>query len=363
MEGVKAKAQQTLGFVKDKKYEIAVVVGLILFVLITQFIKRRAALKRVQVNDEKCQGSNAAENTVFVVLHGSPESETEALSEIFNKASCPARIRVAAQNEKAIGAYDAKARRLKFFRGTRSYIENVRLSRSSTMFARVRESYRGEKYVFTLQTSSSMKLVDGWDEAGIRMLNDAPPNTVLSVCPGRDNVPGFPCADAHANSSALVVSAASCTDSPPRAIPALFFYAPCSVAFGSAWAAVPSASSVSAAWEPAYLSASFFCAGYTFMIPPSTLHQGNPDAAAALPTHEPMPFQRQLFKSMPKQLSEFEQASGIVFPDGERGSIQYSARAVMGLSNNARPEEILVKFGSWAEYDRVLNSLVKPPPT
>ena len=352
MDNVKSKAQEALDAIKEKKYVIGIVAGIIVLVVTTQVLKRRAALKRISVNEDKCQSANAAENTVFVVLNGA-EGEAETLHEIFSKAACPGRIRVAAQHEKSIGAYDSKARRLKFIRGTRSYIENVRLTRSSTLFAKVRESYRGEKYVFTFAPCADMQLRDGWDEEGIRMLNEAPPKSVLSICPsGKDSVPGFPCADVHASSSALVISTAPCTDAPPRAIPALFFYAPCSVALGSAWAAVPS-NSVSAAWEPAFLSAAFFCAGYSFMVPPSTLVLSAPPAVPLLTTHEPVPFSRQLFK--PKPLSEFEAAAGIVLEEG--APVQCSARAVMGLGANARPEEILVKFGSWAEYDRVLNSL------
>lgn len=360
MDSVKSKAQEALEFVKDKKYVICTVAGIIVILVTTQVLKRRAAFKRIAANEDKCQSANAAENTIFVVLNGQ-EGETETLHEIFNKASCPGRIRVAAQNEKSIGAYDSKARRMKFIRATRSYIENVRLTRSSTLFAKVRESYRGEKYVFTFTPCADMQLRDGWDEEGIRMLNEAPPKSVLSICPsGKDNVPGFPCADVHASSSALVISTAPCTDAPPRAIPALFFYAPCSVALGAAWAAVPSLTqTVSAAWEPAFLSAAFFCAGYSFLVPPSTLVLSTPPIQV-LTTHELMPFTRQLFKLTPKQLSEFEEAVGIVLQEGE--PVQCSARAVMGLSANARPEEILVKFGSWAEYDRVLNSLTAASP-
>ena len=351
---VKTKAQDATEFIKRNKYGICIVAGLIGIIVATQLFKRRAAIKRIAVNEDKCQAANAAENTIFVVLSGA-EGETETLQEIFNKALCPGRIRVAAQNEKSIGAYDSKSRHMRFIRGTRSYIENVRLTRSSTLFSKVRESYRGEKYVFTFTACPNMQLRDGWDEEGIRMLKDAPPKSVLSICPsGRDNVPGFPCADVHASSTALVISAAPCTDAPPRAIPALFFYAPCSVALGAAWAAVPSlTNAVSAAWEPAFLSAAFFCAGYNFMVPTSTLMLSTPPPQVVV-THEPMPFTRQLFKPMPRQLSEFEEAAGMVL---DEGGAQCSARAVMGLGANARPEEILVKFGSWAEYDRVLNSL------
>ena len=356
MDSVKSKAQDAAEFIKKNRYGICIVTGLIVIIVASQLFKRRAAIKRMSLNEDKCQAANAAENTIFVVLNGT-DGETETLQEIFNKALCPGRIRVAAQNEKSIGAYDAKARRMKVMRGTRSYIENVRLTRSSTLFSKVRESYRGEKYVFTFTACPTMQLRDGWDEEGIRMHTDAPPKSVLSICPsGRDNVPGFPCADVHASSTALVISTAPCTDAPPRAIPALFFYSPCSVALGTSRAAVPSlTNAVSAAWEPAFLSAAFFCAGYNFVVPTSTLMLAAPPNSATISTHESMPFKRELFRPMPRQLSEFEENAGIVLEEGE--TTRCSARAVMGLSAHARPEEILVKFGSWAEYDRVLNSL------
>lgn len=303
----------------------------LVIVLITVLQKRKSTAKRLALSDINCKTGDCAANTVCALLLAGGDTAT-ALENLFANAACPSRIRLVTSDRRGVSLYDARAKRSQFIKGDRRYTEFVRVTKSNTVFQQLKEGFKGEKYVITL--SPNCVFVPNWEQRAIDMIEAVEPNIVLVAPPvsGADNV-GFPCA---IQGNKLKIGKAPCATPPPRAIPALFWTAACSISKAGVWQRVS---------QDDNISAEMWCSGVRFAVPPkSIIYNPYPEFTYTEPAKR---------ISHPR-FAEYETYCGVVFND----NVNVSGRAVMGLTPDARPEEILIKFGSWGNYEEIKSQWV-----
>jgi len=303
----------------------------LVIVLITVLQKRKSTAKRLALSDINCKTGDCAANTVCaLVLTGGDTATT--LENLFAHAACPSRIRVLIADRRGVGLYDARAKQSQFIKGDRRYTEFIRVTQGTNVFQQLKEGFKGEKYVVTL--APNCVFVQNWEQRAIDMIEAVEPNIVLVSPPvsGADQV-GFPCA---MNESPLQIGKAPC--SPPRAIPALFWTAACSMSKADLWQRISHDNNI---------SAQFWCAGVRFAVPPkSIIHSQFPVCALT----------EKATRIMHPKFADYEAYCGVAFNDD--GSVKCSGRAIMGLTPDARSEEILIKFGSWGNYEEIKSQWV-----
>ena len=297
-------------------------------VLITVLHKRKSTAKRLALSDINCKTGDCAANTVCALLLTGGDTAT-TLENLFAHAACPSRIRVLVADRRGVSLYDARAKRSQFIKRDRRYTEFIRVTKSNNVFQQLKEAFKGEKYVITL--SPNCVFVQNWEQRAIDMIEAVEPHVVLVAPPvsGADNV-GFPCA--MNETPLLQIGKAPCATPPPRAIPALFWTAACSMSKASVWQSV---------FHDDNISAQLWCAGVRFAVPPkSIIHSQFPACALT---------EKALRIAHPR-FSEYEAYCGVAF---NNEGVKCSGRAIMGLTPEARSEEILIKFGSWGNYEEI----------
>ena len=311
------------------KFLIAGGSACLLIILITVLQKRRSTAKRIALSDVKCKTGDCAANTVCVLLLGNGDTAT-TLENMFAHAACPSRIRVLTSDRRGVSTYDARAKRSQVIKGDRRYTELVRVTKATTTAYQIREGFKGEKYIVTLAPNCAF--VQDWDERAIEMVDAVEPHVVLVAPPvNGTTTPGFPCA--INTTEALKIGMAPCAAPPPRAIPALFWTAQCSMFRAGVWRHVA---------DDHNISAQLWCAGVRFAVPPKPIIYNQFPLCTT-------PLESALRTAHPR-FGEYEAFVGVAF---DSSGVKCSGRAVMGLTPDARPEEILIKFGSWGAYDEI----------
>lgn len=313
------------------KFLIAGGTACLVIILITVLQKRKTTAKRLALSDINCKTGDCAANTLCVLLLAGGDTAT-TLENLFAHAACPSRIRVLTSDRRGVSLYDARAKRSQFIKGDRRYTEFIRITKANTVFQQLREGFKGEKYVLTL--TPNCVFIPNWEQSAIDMVEVVEPNVVLVAPPVSSEHVGFPCATP--GTSALKIGKAPCSSIPPRAIPALFWTSECSMSRAAVWQNVQHNDNI---------SAQLWCEGIRFAVPPTPIMRNQFPLVAVTDPAPRIPH--------PK-FADYEMYCGVSFGD----KVQCSGRAIMGLTPDARPEEILIKFGSWGNYEEIKSQWV-----
>jgi hypothetical protein len=281
---------------------------------------------------ERCKHTGA--DTVFVQLHGPEEHAAGAVTRALEQAACPQRIRVALPS-----AGDASRHAL------------ARLTaRAPEARLQVRREFSGERYQLLLHTR--VQLAQHWDEELIKTLRScAMPAKSALVCAADRVVSGggsggsgggapFPCADA----AGLLHTRRTAKTGLDHAVPALLWVS--STAFVST-AALQAAGLPGVAHPDA--GARLWMSGVDFFAPPKALAFAL-DAALAPPPGVPPPPTD--VHGTARSAADYGTYCGI---SAEHG---VSARARMGLLPDAPPHEVLIKYGSWQDYEHMREQML-----
>lgn len=330
-----------LGF----RRSLLIALALVAVVLVTVFMaraKRARVAKRVRLEiDARCK--DTAADTVFVCLHGPVTEGT--LTRVFENSACPFRVRV--------GMPGGGSRRQANARVLDRYNKHAvrQLGRSFEDQVRIGGEYRGERWVLVLHGEATP--VSNWDAVGIAQLRGLPPNSVLTASPLPAEAPGANNAGGSSGSSTYPAALAQqhgphaqvhavrvCKPAPPAPKPVALFWTPaCAFSPAGAWRGMDPTdpSTGPRLWTRGinFYTSAVPLAHTPYPQPWSVSVDGVVDAA--------------------RSVEEYAAFCGIDFGPPTR----VSARAVMGVTPGAKPDELIIKHCSLEAFEEKRSALTK----
>lgn len=333
-----------LGF----RRSLLIALALVAVVLVTVFMaraKRARVAKRVRLEiDARCK--DTAADTVFVCLHGPVTEGT--LTRVFENSACPFRVRVGMPGGGGGSRRQANAKVLD--RYNKHAVRQV--GRSFEDQVRIGGEYRGERWVLVLHGDATP--VPNWDAVGIAQMRGLPPNSVVTAAPMSAAATGvnaggssstFPAAlalqeqqhGAHAQVQAVRV----CKPPPPAPKPVALFWTPaCAFSPAGAWRGM----------DPTDPSTGprLWTRGIDFYTSPVPI--------AHTPYPQPWPVSVDGVADAARSVAEYAAFCGIDFGPP---AVRVSARAVMGVTPGAKPDELIIKHCSLEAFEEKRSALTK----